>query len=731
MGYLVAAHPHHDAPWLNYEYNLRFFMVANHSHLSQGASHSFDPEEQLDQIALAKACIDKGEFANAELIYRELIKRGTKEVKVYSNLAVICGLDGRLAERLRWLESAILLDEQLPEAWMNLGVAYHEVGRLDEASASYERAIQLNKNLVEVFYNLSRLKFIQGANEEALHAIEMGLALRPDHELLLMNYGIAMHLLGRADEAILHYLEVVALYPDNARLIFLIGRALDAIGQVDQAIELYSQAISLDATDAAMHYHLGITHLAKGELDSAMENFRRSVELDPSSAEPAVNLAMGYFRQGELQRSIDCLKSVLRLHPRHLNTHQNLQFVYSVAGVEYVHEAAHAARDYWEIVRSEPAPLLVADPAFLTDVGEKKIRIGILCAEISGHCVSQFIESFLRHYDRDSFLIELIAPATHYQQRSEELAQLADSIVALQGLTSVEARNRVMARNYDIILETSGFTGNTAMNLLAERCAPIQCHYIGYHASTRLDTIDYFIGDFETTPPEFAWQFSETLWQLQRPWLACTPFGPLPTAEPRAKRISPVLGSFNQLAKVRRETLAFWAEALLALPDSVLLIKDRLTASALVRQRIEDSLAQCGVDPERLLYLPLTSSWEEHMDCYNLIDIALDTTPWSSATTGFDALGMGVPLVAIRGSTTSARMSSTLVKALGHSEWVAESPEQFAEIVKQLGSDFLFQRHNKARFQNEVLNSLLYDAADLTSHLERAFRLMLIQNANE
>jgi predicted O-linked N-acetylglucosamine transferase (SPINDLY family) len=112
------------------------------------------------------------------------------------------------------------------------------------------------------------------------------------------------------------------------------------------------------------------------------------------------------------------------------------------------------------------------------------------------------------------------------------------------------------------------------------------------------------------------------------------------------------------------------------------------------------------------------------MSCYNLIDIALDTTPWSSATTGFDALGMGVPLVAIRGSKPSARMGSSLVKGIGHQEWIAETPEEFATVVKALGLDYLKHRQNKTDFQKRVLGGPLYDGHSLTFCLQEAFCAM-------
>jgi predicted O-linked N-acetylglucosamine transferase (SPINDLY family) len=308
---------------------------------------------------------------------------------------------------------------------------------------------------------------------------------------------------------------------------------------------------------------------------------------------------------------------------------------------------------------------------------------------------------------------------------AEEMAGLVDHHWLLHGMEMGQARDLIRSRQLDILVETSGFTADSAIALLAERCAPVQCHYIGYHATTGLDTIDWFIGDTETVPEAFSSQFVERLWRLPRPWLARRVAPSIPPAISESKDPVAVLGSFNQLAKVRDETLLYWAAALNATPSSRLVVKDRSVADRKSCERILHILTSMGVDAGRISFLRHVGSWEEHMALYNQLDVALDTTPWSSATTGFDAIAMGVPLVAIRGACTSARMSASIVRGLGKPEWIAETPEQFATAVGRLCTDLITMRAAKQDQQKKVLISPLFDGADLSIHLERAFIAML------
>jgi len=297
--------------------------------------------------------------------------------------------------------------------------------------------------------------------------------------------------------------------------------------------------------------------------------------------------------------------------------------------------------------------------------------------------------------------------------------------MTLEGLRDTQARELLRSRKYDIILETSGYTRHGGIRLLAQRCAPVQCHYIGYHATTALPGMDYFIGDQQTADPAFQDQFSEQLWQLPRPWLAYPKHQIFPAAEQLAATDLPVLGAFSQVGKIRAETLSFWGPALKKVPDSLLIIKDRCTVDPIVCQRITDVLAkEHDVDPQRLRFLPLMGEWNDHVDCYNILDVALDTTPWSSATTGFEALAMGAPLVAIKGGCTAARMSTSLVQGLGRLEWVARTPDEFAAIVADLCSDLPALRAGKQERQLQAQNSILFDGKDLAQHLQAALIAM-------
>jgi predicted O-linked N-acetylglucosamine transferase (SPINDLY family) len=149
------------------------------------------------------------------------------------------------------------------------------------------------------------------------------------------------------------------------------------------------------------------------------------------------------------------------------------------------------------------------------------------------------------------------------------------------------------------------------------------------------------------------------------------------------------LGSLNKYNKVRGETLALWAKVMRALPKAKLLLKDRAPHEGETHERILTTLASHGVLKERVVFLPPVhdGNFRRHMQIHDRLDIALDTIPFNSGTTAFDALWMGVPLVAMEGSRICGRMGASIVTALGRPEWVAKNEEEYASIVCRLAAD--------------------------------------------
>jgi predicted O-linked N-acetylglucosamine transferase (SPINDLY family) len=158
----------------------------------------------------------------------------------------------------------------------------------------------------------------------------------------------------------------------------------------------------------------------------------------------------------------------------------------------------------------------------------------------------------------------------------------------------------------------------------------------------------------------------------------------VPAATPRAAHGLPedalVLACLNQSHKLRRPLFAQWLAALRARGDAVLWL---LAGPERMQRNLRAEAERAGVAPERLIFAGRVAQ-DAHIARLPCADLALDTLPYGSHTTGCDALWMGVPMLTCRGSTFAGRVGASLMKAAGLPELIAESPEAYGELLLEL-----------------------------------------------
>lgn len=96
----------------------------------------------------------------------------------YSNRGAERLLEGDRQAALEWLETAVRIDPDLPDAWVNLGVVRRRAGELEGAEAAYRRAIEIDPEFASAYQNLSALLLQSGGREDEAERL---LALT-DHE---------------------------------------------------------------------------------------------------------------------------------------------------------------------------------------------------------------------------------------------------------------------------------------------------------------------------------------------------------------------------------------------------------------------------------------------------------------------------------------------------------------------------------------------------------------------
>ena len=713
---------------------------------------------------LAGIYLNQGRLDDADRLLALALSESPDYSEALSNRGYLGLLKGQHDQAVADLERALLLSPSLLPALTNLIPLYQQQGRerealerLDQALAENPDSASLHDLKAQVLVGLEgaasalahldsvrdrlsgpdraalesargRLLLAEGADlPAALQAFEVAVAgavKPPLHDLI--NKGEALRKLNRQSEALNWINTCLHSEGNQGGLLNLKACILQDMQQFEDAILLYRMAAELEPSNSLYHSNLGFAYSEVGSHDLAISTFLVGLYHHPQSSALHHGLAQANFHLGKPKTAYQYYRQALELAPENLNIWDN--FLYFLSFVNSISDS-QSLRHFHDYAIKGLGPRLAPGFApFLhqwsSPVG-RPLRIGILSAEIGSHCVSYFLLSLLLGASDDQAEFYVFPTKNRSSEpRWSIVQQRAREFICIEQLSDHDACRLIRGFNLDVVLETSQHMVANRLMLMAHRLAPVQAHYIGMHGTTGVPAIDYFIGDELITPHDFAPQFTERLMRLPRTWVAYTPPEEgLPPIRATTGHPPLRLGCFNNVSKITRQCLRVWARVLEALPDATLMIKDSLRSGELDHQRNAIDYLQClGIDPLRINVVPRTGSWQEHMDLYNDLDIALDALPLTSGTTAFDALLMGTPLVAYSTPWIGGRLSASIVNGLGQSDWIADSPQRYVELIQHLAADLKGLRASRSARREQFLASELCDQRGLATALIEQLR---------
>jgi predicted O-linked N-acetylglucosamine transferase (SPINDLY family) len=163
-----------------------------------------------------------------------------------------------------------------------------------------------------------------------------------------------------------------------------------------------------------------------------------------------------------------------------------------------------------------------------------------------------------------------------------------------------------------------------------------------------------------------------------------------------------------------------WMRILKHVPGSVLWL---LEGHANVNSNLKKEAVIRNVHPDRLIFakrLPLP----EHLARHRHADLFLDTLPCNAHTTASDALWAGLPVLTQIGETFAGRVAASLLNAIGLSELIVSSQEEYENLAIELASNPSKLAEIKDKVKRDRLTSTLFNTELFTRHLENAFELM-------
>lgn len=705
----------------------------------------------------AVAARSLGSKDKAEIYWRAAINAQPEFPGTYNDFGMLLKESGRHQEAEAMFRKAIELQPQLAAAHVNLGNLCRATRRPVEAEAAYRRALDLQPLHTDALYNLGLLLAELDRPAEAETAFRQALKIRPEQADVLNDLGMLLASSHREDEAAATFREAVRLKPDfadahfNSAVLMLesrrhgealhaLRRALDAdprhvnalncfgnlmkdIGQLDKAEMAFRRALEILPDSANIHNNLGVLLIEAGKLAEAEDQFRQAVALEPDYGHAlgqAATCARRRYAWAQAKADGAAIIDAIERGVEGLTPFMVLALP-EAGPIHHRQAAVLAGRK--QLLSYAQMPPLPTPPRRKT----KRLRIGYLSADFHEHATMHLLRGVLANHDRRKLAIHAYSygPLLENDPFQQQVRDNCDSFVDLQAMSDRAAAERIAADGIDILVDLKGFTWGYRLGISACRPAPVIASWLGYPGSlgdARL--ADYIVGDPIVTPLDHADQFSETIAQLPdsyQPNDRDRAIGPRPNRqEAGLPEQGVVFCSFNQANKLTAEVFDVWCRLLDQVPGSVLWLLDE---GQVAKDNLRQEAGQRGIAPERLIFAPALPH-AEHLGRLQLADLALDTYPYTSHTTGSDALWAGVPLVSRLGDAFVSRVAASLLHAVGLPELVVKDWEAYIDLTRRLALDPAALKAVRAKLAANRLTTPLFDTERFTRNLEALYQRM-------
>ncbi len=512
---------------------------------------------------------------------------------------------------------------------------------------------------------------------------------------VLASLGRVLLQMDRAEEAMPHLHQALALQPRHLNALLNMAVALQATRQWREALTCYEQLLSLDAHVARIAlFNMGTVHQHMLDLNAARA----------------------------------CYTKLLMLEPANLAAHACLMFtLYQQWPVPHAH-ITQRARQFGQALAAR-TPAYTTWPR--TAQGARRLRVGLVSADLWDHPVGYFLEGFLN--SRAARQFEWLAYAGH-KADTALTARIRGGFSIwrdVRALSDQALAQQIREDEVDVLVDLSGFTTGQRLGAFAHRPAPVQISWLGYFGTTGMPFIDAVLADPHCVPEDEAPWFSEPVLRLPHTRFGFTPpaEAPDPAPLPALRRGHLTFGCFQDLAKVNDAVLSTWAHIAHALPTARFrLQRRRLEPGASEREAFMQRMRNAGMDLARVDCLGEMPR-ADYLAAYAEVDVLLDTFPYPGGTTTAEALWMGVPTLTLASPGMLGRQGQQMMTAAGLPDWVCLDVDAYVARACQWANPDAWPDLAALRstLRHRVRSSPLFDQASFARDWCEAVRALATQ----
>lgn len=281
------------------------------------------------QFAEAETLFSAGELVKAEACYQRVGREGPFAAPACFRLGQIARRVGRLSEAAVWLNQALVLRPQWPDAYHELALVSLANQKVSEAIASLQKALEQDSAHASARRTLADALRLTGRWREAVRHYAELLSVQPADATVFQYFGLCCQEISEWQLAERAYVKTLQFGQDSPELQFNLGAVRLQLGRPLEAISCFQNALQKDPALTMANFAMANAYRQLGNLPAAEASLRRELEINPDCADATVNLGVVLQEAHRVGEAITCYRRAIHLNP----CHPILRWNYAIASL--------------------------------------------------------------------------------------------------------------------------------------------------------------------------------------------------------------------------------------------------------------------------------------------------------------------------------------------------------------------------------------------------------------
>lgn len=624
-----------------------------------------------------------GNLQQAELIYRNILRKRPNDVDALHLLGVLCHQLGHYDSAIKYIRKALKLDAGFAEAYNNLGNVIRDKGEIDDAETYYQKALQIDPNFAIAYNNLGSIYTEKKLPDKAIFFLKKALEINPNFAEAHCNLGKLLFEIKHLEEAINCLQKAVEINPHYAEAYTNLGIILHEQGKIDESLDALNKAIAANPAYITAHWAKCMSQFPKIYINQTnIEIVRNNYHDELMKLQKIITL--------DTPKNIaEAAKAVGRQQPFYV-AHQGMN----------VRDLQHMYGNLVNRIMASKYPEFAKRPRMPSISNGERIRVGIISGYFYYHSVWKIpLKGWIENIDKSRFSLYGYYTGLKKDEVTTVAKRYFDRFV--EDIWNFESLCEIIRKdNLHILIFPEISQDPVTLKLASLWMAPIQCvSAIGATMTSGLKTIDYSLSSDLMEPMDADNYYTEQLIRLPNlslyqtsediPWtnVKRETFGlrqkstiylcshQLPTHLPQYDDIYPCISQEIgdcQFVFISSRYGSF--------------ITDQF------RLRLSKTFNRFNLNyKDYIVFLPrLDKQQYRAINC--TADIFLDTIDWSACNSAFEAIACNLPIVTLPGKFMRGRHAMGILKMMGLNETIVSTIDEYVELAVRLAKDSKWRR---------------------------------------